>query len=543
MAESESNKTDAIIDENIECTKTLFDETMEDYFEMKRNQFWITKEKDLNAQQERHIANQELQRNDMEVLQKTIRRSSDGSKFRATGFFDNNFRELNNDLKKIDEELKNVEKDLNELKIFQETGEGKFAEEAISHAMKACVEFKAEINSGWDKLLEAKRMQYQAASVERSGETEGGMTNKVAGEDVLSKAVGEDDVANKAAGEDDVAKTTTGEKEAKTTTGGIETNRAAGEKVASKAMGGEINEGGNNDNKNANDNQNARDNDTTSDDELKEGSRVDAISAGKTWQATIIRPHEKKNGEAGFMIRYDGAKKSSESWVEASKVSKAKEEFSGGQGGKAPSATVQTPTAMINKAVAGEDVVLSLRDPTVKGWTNQETEYKSIMFEHFRKVGAGNTVEAETATEVHRLLMKRKGENGKFIKLTRQADERIEIGDDAAFTKIKQDFRHRMKSSKQWLVREKDLPTSSDTKPAAEENAAVANNVAGSAGGGEKRKGSPSIEETGSGVGKKPKANSTSKNLGFSIGTGGAKSNTEKKKQPARRVVRARFQH
>ena len=90
----------------------------------------------------------------------------------------------------------------------------------------------------------------------------------------------------------------------------------------------------------------------------------------------------------------------------------------------------------------GEDVVLSLRDPA----------YKSIMFEHFRKVGAGTKCEAETAAEVvHRLLTERRGGAGKFIKL-QNGTKRVEVGDDAALDKIKADFRRRMESSRQWLV-------------------------------------------------------------------------------------------
>ena len=93
-----------------------------------------------------------------------------------------------------------------------------------------------------------------------------------------------------------------------------------------------------------------------------------------------------------------------------------------------------------NAGANGEDVILSMRDPA----------YKSIMYEHFRKVGAGSTVEAETSTEVHHLLLERKGESGRFLHIDQHTKECIEIDDAAALARIKATFSMRMKCSEYW---------------------------------------------------------------------------------------------
>ena len=56
------------------------------------------------------------------------------------------------------------------------------------------------------------------------------------------------------------------------------------------------------------------------------------------------------------------------------------------------------------KSVAEDDV------DDASNAAQNSTNVESILFEHFRKVGAGSNVKAETAAEVHRLLLERKGE-------------------------------------------------------------------------------------------------------------------------------------
>ena len=62
------------------------------------------------------------------------------------------------------------------------------------------------------------------------------------------------------------------------------------------------------------------DGDETDDaDEYRAGSRVLVEAEGQEWQATIKKARDRK-GEGGFVIHYDGTKRSVEYWVPVDRV-------------------------------------------------------------------------------------------------------------------------------------------------------------------------------------------------------------------------------